>query len=121
LSTQPSTIPIVFVQIGDPVAAGFVHSLERPGGNVTGFQAFEPAMGGKWLGVLKEAVPNLSRAAVLSGSDSGPVVAYLRTVETIAPSLGVAVNRVNTLLYGRTYFAGISRASWPSACSLRLR
>jgi putative ABC transport system substrate-binding protein len=59
------TIPIVFTQVGDPVESGFVTSLARPGGNITGFQAFEPTMGGKWLGVLKEAQPNLSRAATL--------------------------------------------------------
>jgi putative ABC transport system substrate-binding protein len=95
LQRLTSTIPIVFTQVGDPVAAGFVLSLAQPGGNVTGFQAFEPAMGGKWLGVLKEAAPNLRRAAVLFGSDSGPNVAYLRTAEAIAPSLGVAVTPVD--------------------------
>ena len=59
--------------------------LARPGGNITGFQAFEPAMGGKWLGVLKEAAPNLSRVAVLFGSDSSPTVAFLRAAEAVAP------------------------------------
>jgi len=83
-----STIPLVFVQVGDPVDTGFVASLARPGGNITGFQSFEPAMGGKWLGVLKEAAPNLTRAAVLFGSDSGP---------TIALSLGVAVTAIDVL------------------------
>jgi putative ABC transport system substrate-binding protein len=95
LQRLTSTTPIVFIQVGDPVAAGHVSSLARPGGNVTGFQAFEPAMGGKWLGVLKEAVPNLSRAAVLFGSDSGPNVGYLRVAEAVAPSLGVAVTPVD--------------------------
>jgi putative tryptophan/tyrosine transport system substrate-binding protein len=57
-----SSIPIVFTQISDPVGGGFVAGLARPGGNVTGFQNFEPAMGGKWLGVLKEAAPDMSRA-----------------------------------------------------------
>ncbi len=71
-----STIPIVFIQVGDPVGSGFVAGLARPGGNITGFQDFEPAMGGKWLGVLKEAAPNLSRVAVLFGSDSAANVAY---------------------------------------------
>jgi putative tryptophan/tyrosine transport system substrate-binding protein len=52
-----SSIPIVFTQISDPVGGGFVAGLARPGGNITGFQNFEPAMGGKWLGVLKEAAP----------------------------------------------------------------
>ena len=95
LQRLTSTIPIVFVQVGDPVEAGLVASLARPGGNVTGFQGFEPAMGGKWLGVLKEAVPNLSRAAVLFGSDAGPSVGYLHTAQAIAPSIGVAVTPVN--------------------------
>ena len=95
LQRLTSTIPIVFVQVGDPVEAGLVASLARPGGNVTGFQGFEPAMGGKWLGVLKEAVPNLSCAAVLFGSDAGPSVGYLHTAQAIAPSIGVAVTPVN--------------------------
>ncbi len=83
-----STIPIVFNQVGDPVDSGLVANLSRPGGNITGFQGFEPAMGGKWLGVLTAAVPNLSRAAVLFGSDSRPTVALLRTVEAVASPLG---------------------------------
>jgi putative ABC transport system substrate-binding protein len=85
------TIPIVFIQVSDPVGSGFVAGLARPGGNITGFQNFEPTMGGKWLGVLKEAAPNLSRAAVLFGSDTAVNVAYLRAAEAVAPSLGVTV------------------------------
>jgi putative ABC transport system substrate-binding protein len=84
-----STIPIVFTQMSDPVGSGFVTSLARPGGNMTGFQNFEPEMGGKWLGVLKEAVPNLSRAVVLFGSNAAANVALLRAAEAIAPTLGV--------------------------------
>ena len=90
-----STIPIVFTQVSDPVDSGFVAGLARPGGNITGFQAFEPAIGGKWLGVLKEAAPNLSRVAVLFGSDSASNVAYLRAAEAVAPSLGVTVTAVD--------------------------
>ncbi len=90
-----STIPIVFAEVGDPVGSGFVAGLARPGGNVTGFQGFEPAMGGKWLGVLKEAAPNLSRMAVLFGSDAGGNVAMLRAAEGIAPSLGVKLTAVD--------------------------
>jgi ABC-type uncharacterized transport system substrate-binding protein len=90
-----STIPLVFVQVGDPVDSGFVASLARPGGNITGFQSFEPAMGGKWLGVLKEAAPNLTRAAVLFGSDAGPTIAFLHAAEAVAPSLGVAVTAID--------------------------
>jgi ABC-type uncharacterized transport system substrate-binding protein len=89
------TIPIVFSQVGDPVESGFVASLARPGGNITGFQAFEPAMGGKWLGVLKEAQPDLRRAAVLFESGASANVAYKRAAEAIAPSLGITVTAVD--------------------------
>jgi putative tryptophan/tyrosine transport system substrate-binding protein len=90
-----STIPIVFAQVADPVGSGFVAGLARPGGNVTGFQSFDAAMGSKWLGVLKEAAPNLSRAAVLFGSDSASTIAFLRAAQAVAPSLGVAVTAVD--------------------------
>ena len=63
--------------------------------NITGFQNFEPAIGGKWLGVLKEAAPNLSRIAVLFGSDNAATVAMLRVAEAVAPSLGVTVTAVD--------------------------
>ena len=90
-----NAMPIVFTQVSDPVDSGFVAGLARPGGNITGFQNFEPAMGGKWLGVLKEAAPNLSRVAVLFGSDAASNVAFLRTAEAVAPSLGVTVTGVD--------------------------
>jgi ABC-type uncharacterized transport system substrate-binding protein len=70
--------PIVFTQVSDPVGSGLVASLARPGANISGFQNFEPAMGGKWLGVLKEAAPNMRRVAVLFGSDSVATVACSR-------------------------------------------
>jgi ABC-type uncharacterized transport system substrate-binding protein len=88
-------IPIVFVQVSDPVGGGFVTNLAQPGGNITGFQNFEPAMGGKWLGILKAAATNLNRVAVLLGSDSAANVAFLRAAEAVAPSLGVQVNAVD--------------------------
>jgi putative ABC transport system substrate-binding protein len=100
-----NTISIVFIQAGDPLDAGFVTSLARPGGNMTGFVGFEGALGGKWLGVLKEAAPNLSRAAVLFGSDAAPNVEYLRAAEAIGRSLGVTVTPVDILDGG-----GIERA-----------
>jgi putative ABC transport system substrate-binding protein len=92
-----STISIVFAQISDPVDSGFVAGLARPGGNITGFQNFESAMGGKWLGVLKEAAPNLRRVAVLFGSDAASNFALLRAAEAVAPSLGVTVTAVDVL------------------------
>jgi putative ABC transport system substrate-binding protein len=85
----------VFTQISDPVGGGFVSGLARPGGNITGFQNFEPAMGGKWLGVLKEAAPNMTRAATLFGSDSPVSVAWLRAAEAVAPSLGIQISAID--------------------------
>jgi putative tryptophan/tyrosine transport system substrate-binding protein len=90
-----SAIPIVFVQVADAIGAGFVGGLARPGGNMTGFQNFEPAMGGKWLGMLKEAAPKLSRVAVLYGSDSAANVATLRATEAVTPSLGITVTGID--------------------------
>jgi hypothetical protein len=91
LQEATRTVPIVFTQTADPVGAGYVASLARPGGNATGFQNFEPAMGGKWLGVLKEAAPNMSRAGVLFASNTAANVAFLRAAEEAAPLLGVKV------------------------------
>src|SRR5438034_1901986 len=90
-----STIPIVFTQVSDPVGAGFVAGLARPGGNTSGFQIFETAIGGKWLGLLKEAAPNMRRVAVLFGSDLGVGLAFLRAAEAVASSLDVEVTALD--------------------------
>jgi putative ABC transport system substrate-binding protein len=97
LQRLTSTIPIVFMQVGDPVEAGIVASLSRPGGNVTGIQAYEPAMGGKWLGLLKEAAPNLIQAAVLFSSDAGPNISLMRAAEAVAPSLGITTTAIDVV------------------------
>ena len=81
----------MFVQVSDPVGSGFVANLARPGGNTTGFQNFEPSMGGKWLGLLKEAAPDLTRVAVIHHPLSAANVAFLRAAEAVAPSLKVQV------------------------------
>jgi putative ABC transport system substrate-binding protein len=86
-----SGIPIVFTQVSEPVDSGFVASLARPGGTITGFQNFEPAMGGKWLGVLKEIAPDLKRVGVLFSSDTAPHASFLRAAENIASSLDISV------------------------------
>jgi putative ABC transport system substrate-binding protein len=95
LQRLTGTIPIVFNQISDPVASGFVSNLARPGGNISGFQNFESAMGGKWLGVLKEAAPNLTRVAVLFSSDVGANIGFLNAAESVAPVLGVRVTAID--------------------------
>ena len=66
------TISIVFVQVSDPVAQGFVSNLTHPGGNITGFTAFEPSIASKWLDFLEQAVPSLSRVAVIFNPDTSP-------------------------------------------------
>jgi putative ABC transport system substrate-binding protein len=81
----------VFTQVSEPVDSGFVASLARPGGTITGFQNFEPAMGGKWLGMLKEVAPALGRVGVLAVPRTAPHTAFLRAAEAVAPALGVTV------------------------------
>jgi putative ABC transport system substrate-binding protein len=85
LRKETRTIPLVFVNVSDPVEAGFVESMARPGGNTTGFTSFEYSLGGKWLELLKEAMPALQRALVLLNPDNYTSRALLRTIESVAP------------------------------------
>ncbi|WP_051000093.1 ABC transporter substrate-binding protein [Sinorhizobium fredii] len=91
LLRETKTIPIVFCRVGDPVGSGFVKSLARPGGNVTGFTAFEASMGPKWLELLKDASPGLVHVALLFNPKTAPHVEslFLRSIEAAAPSLGI--------------------------------
>jgi putative tryptophan/tyrosine transport system substrate-binding protein len=91
LVRETHTIPIVFVNVADPVGSGFVESFPRPGGNVTGFLGFEPSLGGKWLELLREIAPRVTRAAVIFNPDAGPYLAFLQPIETAAASLGIQV------------------------------
>jgi ABC-type uncharacterized transport system substrate-binding protein len=85
-----STVPVVFVQVSDPVEQGFVASLTKPGGNLTGFSMFEFSVGGKWLDLLKEIAPGLARVAVMSNPDTSPQSKFfMRSVEAAASALGV--------------------------------
>jgi putative ABC transport system substrate-binding protein len=88
------TIPIVFVNVTDPVGAGYVASLARPGGNVTGFTLFEYGMSGKWLELLKQVAPHLTRAAVLRDPTQPTGIAQLAALHSVAPSLGVELSPV---------------------------
>jgi putative ABC transport system substrate-binding protein len=86
------TIPIVFVQVSDPAAQGFVADLVHPGGNITGFSAYEFSMGAKWLDLLKQMVPNVERVGVMFNPDTSPQSKlFLRSIEASAPSFGVKV------------------------------
>jgi putative ABC transport system substrate-binding protein len=81
------SIPTVFVGISDPEGTGTVASLSRPGGNLTGFANFEPAIGGKWLQTLKEVAPHVTRVAVLRTPDG--LKRFMTTIQSLAPSFGV--------------------------------
>jgi putative ABC transport system substrate-binding protein len=89
------TVPTVFTGVSDPVGAGFVDSLARPGGNATGFISFEWNISGKWLELLKEIAPGVTRAAVLRDTELGPGTSYFAVIQAVAPSLRVEVNPVN--------------------------
>jgi putative tryptophan/tyrosine transport system substrate-binding protein len=91
LSRETRTIPIVFVGASDPVGAGYVASLPRPGGNITGFTLYEPTLAGKWLGVLKEAAPQITRVALLINPDTAVVhgTLYTQALTDAAASAGV--------------------------------
>jgi putative tryptophan/tyrosine transport system substrate-binding protein len=88
-------VPIVFTQTSDPVGAGFVASLARPGGNVTGFTNFEFGMAAKWLELLKEIAPHVTRAAVLRDSAIAQGAGQFGAIQSVAPSLGLEVSPVN--------------------------
>jgi putative tryptophan/tyrosine transport system substrate-binding protein len=89
LQRQTRTIPIIFVNVGDPVASGIVARLDRPSGNVTGFAIFEPTLGGKWLELLSEIAPGVKRASIMFNPDTSPASAYMPSVATAARSLNV--------------------------------
>jgi putative tryptophan/tyrosine transport system substrate-binding protein len=90
LQTATSSIPIVFVQVVDPVTRGLVATLTRPGGNITGFVSFEFSMGGKWLETLKQIAPRVNRVAMIFNPGTAPFSeSFVRVVEAAAPAFGV--------------------------------
>jgi putative tryptophan/tyrosine transport system substrate-binding protein len=89
------TVPIVFVIVPDPVGAGFVDSLARPGGNATGFITFEYSISAKWLELLKQIAPDVTRAAVLRDPAISTGIGQFGAIQAVAPSLGVEVSPVN--------------------------
>jgi putative ABC transport system substrate-binding protein len=95
LAQATTTTPIVFTVVTDPVGAGFVKSWARPGGNITGFANFEPAIAGKWLEILKEIAPNVTRVAILFNPETAPArgAIFIDALDEAAPSLGLKLLR----------------------------
>jgi putative ABC transport system substrate-binding protein len=89
------TVPVVFPTVVDPVGAGFVDSLARPGGNATGFLLFEYSLGGKWLELLKQIVPGVTRVALLRDPASPSGIGQFGAIQAVAPSLGVEIRPLN--------------------------
>jgi putative ABC transport system substrate-binding protein len=89
------TVPVVFPTVVDPVGAGFVDSLARPGGNATGFLLFEYSLGGKWLELLKQIVPGVTRVALLRDPASPSGIGQFGAIQAVAPSLGVEISPLN--------------------------
>jgi putative tryptophan/tyrosine transport system substrate-binding protein len=93
LARQTRTIPIVFVLVSDPVGSGFAASLARPSGNITGFTGNDPAIGGKWMELLKEIAPRTARVALLSNPATAPQLQfYMPSIKATASSVAVEVN-----------------------------
>jgi putative ABC transport system substrate-binding protein len=87
------TVPIVFVNVGDPVGAGLVDSLARPGGNATGFALFEYSLSAKWLELLKQIAPSVTRAAVLRDPAVTSGIGQFAVIQSVAPSVGIEASR----------------------------
>jgi putative tryptophan/tyrosine transport system substrate-binding protein len=93
LAKETRSIPIVFVSVSDPLGSGLVSDLAHPGGNITGFTAFEFSIGGKWLQTIKDIAQNVERAAVLFNPATAPYAAnYMRSIETASRSLDMEVS-----------------------------
>jgi putative ABC transport system substrate-binding protein len=123
------TLPIVFVNVSDPVGAGYVASLARPGGNATGFTFVEYGMAGKWLELLKEIAPHVTRAAILRDPTLAVGIGQLGAIQSLAPSLGVETSPIDVrdageierdiANFGRTPNGGLVVVATPTANSHR--
>jgi len=114
LQQTTRTIPIVFTTVADPVGAGFVETLAHPGGNITGFSLFEYTLSGKWLELLKEVAPGVTRAAVLRDATVGSGVGQYAIIQAVAPSLGVELRPIDVRDPGEIERAIVTFAQSPN-------
>ena len=115
LQNVSRTLPIVFAAVTDPVGAGFVDSLARPGGNATGFMIYEYSLSAKWLELLKQIAPSVTRVAVIRNSANPAGIAIFGTIQNAAQSLGVEVSPVNVSVHDAGEFERIIAAFARSA------
>jgi putative ABC transport system substrate-binding protein len=118
-------VPVVFALVADPVGAGFVNNLARPGGNATGFMLYEYSLSGKWLELLKQIAPHVAQVAVLRDQSSAAGIGQFSAIQALAPSLGVEVSPVNArnanevengiATFARTSNGGLIVTGTPSA------
>src|SRR5262249_5581581 len=95
LQRPTRTVPVVFAQVPDPVRAGFAISLARPGGNITGFTPFEYGIGAKWLELLKQIAPNVTRVAIVRDAAITSGIGSWGAIQSVAPSFGVELRPVD--------------------------
>ena len=108
------TVPIVFTTVIDPVGGGYVDSLARPGGNATGFMVYEFSIGGKWLELLKQIAPGVTRVAVLRDATQGFTTSQFAVIQAMAPSLRVEVNPIDMRDAGEIESAIVAYARTPN-------
>jgi putative ABC transport system substrate-binding protein len=115
LKREAPNIPTIFVNLTEPIEQGFVESLARPGGNITGFTNIEPSFGGKWLQLLKEIDPRISRAAVIHNPQTAPYAElFLRSIQSAAPTFSVEAIAAPVHDEGDIEAALTMLARWPS-------
>ena len=115
LQSITRTVPIVFVTVSDPVGAGIVNSIARPGGNVTGFMNFEYSLSGKWLELLRQIVPSLARAAVLRNASNPAAIGQFSAIQGAAQPLGIELKAFNVSDAGQIERALADFARSPNA------
>ena len=123
LARETPTSPIVFVTVSDPIGSGFAASLNRPGGNITGFTVDDAALGGKWVELLKEIAPGTTRVALLFNPSGPPLQFFLPSIQSAASANDMQVNVATAHSKDEieAVIAGNARSGWQSYCDAEQR